>query len=181
MATMGKRARVSRFMLLQQGDYEGALAEIECALAISPNLAEAHGILGAVLNWSGRRKEARVSLEKSIRLDPRSPLLASRLLPMTASFYLSGEYDAAVETAKRTIRSNPDFGNIYRWLAAALGQLGRTGEAKEALEKAIAMEPGSFDLHVRRRVPWQRPKDHTHLVEGLRKAGWRGESGCTPN
>jgi tetratricopeptide (TPR) repeat protein len=72
-------------MTLWQADYEGALAEIEAALAISPNLADAHGVLGSVLNWSGRRKEARVALEKSIRLDPRNPNLAIRLLAVTVN------------------------------------------------------------------------------------------------
>ena len=54
---------------------------------------------------------------------------------------LYAEYGAAVEVAKRAIRSYPDFPNSYRWLAAALGQLGRTEEAKEALEKAIEVLP----------------------------------------
>jgi adenylate cyclase len=29
-------------------------------------------------------------------------------------------------------------------------------------------------MYVRNRVPWFRPEDHAHLVEGLRKAGWGG-------
>jgi hypothetical protein len=29
-------------------------------------------------------------------------------------------------------------------------------------------------LHVRNRVPWMRPEDHAHMLEGLRKAGWQG-------
>jgi len=74
--------------------------------------------------------------------------------------------------AKQVVRSNPDYPLAYRWLAAALGQLGRTAEAKEALEKAIAIWPASFDLYVRR-VPWHRPQDHAHMLEGLRKAGWK--------
>ena len=88
--------------------------------------------------------------------------------------YFSREYVAAVESAKRAIRSYPDFPNTYRWLAAALGQLGRTEEAKEALEKAISIAPGSFDMYVRGRVPWMRPEDHAHMIQGLRKAGWKG-------
>jgi tetratricopeptide (TPR) repeat protein len=72
---------------------------------------------------------------------------------------LSGEYDAAVEAAKRGIRAYPDHSNQYRWLAAALGQRGRVEEAKEALAKAIAMAPAAFDMFVRRRVPWHRPED----------------------
>ena len=93
---------------------------------------------------------------------------------MALGLYFSREYAAAVEVAKRAIRSYPDFPNTYRWLAAALGQLGRIEEAKKALEKAMAIVPGSFDMYVRNRVPWMRPEDHAHMIEGLRKAGWQG-------
>ena len=94
---------------------------------------------------------------------------------MALGLYFSGKYEAAVEAAKRAIRSNPNFPlNPYRSLTAALGQLGRTAEAKEALAKAIAVSPASFDMYVRNRVPWMRPEDHAHMVEGLRKAGWEG-------
>ena len=29
-------------------------------------------------------------------------------------------------------------------------------------------------LYVRKGVPWMRPEDHAHMLEGLRKAGWEG-------
>ena len=79
-----------------------------------------------------------------------------------------------MEVANRAIRSYPDFPLAYRWLAAALGQLGQTEEGRKALEKAIAISPTSFDMYVRDRVPWMRPEDHAHMLEGLRKAGWQG-------
>ncbi len=88
--------------------------------------------------------------------------------------YYSGDYEAAVETARQLIRAYPNRPNSYRWLAAALGQLGRTEEARGALEKAMAVAPPLFDIYVRNRVPWMRPEDHAHMVEGLRKAGWIG-------
>jgi adenylate cyclase len=160
--------------LQARGELEGALAEIERALAISPNLALAHGHRGATLIFSGRPKEGLAALETCIRLDPRDPFLAVRLLHVTCGLYFSREYEAAIAAAKRLIRSYPDFPMIYRWPAAALGQLGRTAEAKEALEKAISLAPAAFDMYVRKRVPWFRPEDHAHLVDGLRKAGWAG-------
>jgi adenylate cyclase len=91
------------------------------------------------------------------------------------SFYFAHEYEAAFEAATRAIRSYPDYPHPHRWRAAARGQLGRTSEAKEALEKAISVVPGSFDMYVRERVAWMRPEDHAHMLEGLRKAGWRAE------
>jgi len=161
-------------LLMRRGDFPGAVAEIESALAISPNLADAHGALGSVLTRSGHPREGRIALEKCIRLDPHNPNNNLQLLVITISYYLSHEYDAAVEAAKRGIRAYPDHSNQYRWLAAALGQTGRIEEAKEALAKAIAIAPVAFDMFVRRRVPWHRPEDHAHMLEGLHKAGWQG-------
>jgi adenylate cyclase len=158
--------------MLRHGDYEGALAEVEIALVISPNLALAHGTHGETLIFSGRPKEGLAAVQTSIRLDPHDPKLPFRLNNLALGLYLSGEYEAAVEAAKRAIRANPDLPLAYRWLAAALGQLGRSAEAKEALEKAIAIAPATFDMYVRQRVPWHRPEDHAHMLDGLRKAGW---------
>jgi len=87
------------------------------------------------------------------------------------ALYYSGEYGAAIETANRAIRANPKYPNPYRWRAAALGQLGRIEEAKRALEEAIAIAPASFDMYVKENVPWRRPEDYAHMIEGLRKAG----------
>jgi adenylate cyclase len=160
--------------LQARGELEGALVEIERALAMSPNLAAAHGHRGATLIFSGRPKEGLAALETCIRLDPRDPFLSVRLLHIACGLYFSREYEATVEAAKRLILAYPDFPMIYRWPAAALGQLGRVAEAKEALEKAVSLAPTAFDMYVRNRVPWFRPEDHAHLVEGLRKAGWEG-------
>jgi len=153
--------------LMVRGDYQGALAEIERALAISPNLASAHGVHGAVLMWSGHPKEGRVALENSIRLDPRHPGLGLHLHNVAISYYLTGEYDAALEAARRAISAYPDLPNTYLWFTAALGQAGRIEEAKGALEKAIAIAPASFDMFARRRAHWHLPEDHAHMLEGL--------------
>jgi adenylate cyclase len=161
--------------LCRRGDYEGARAETERALSMSPNLALAHAVLGQTLVFSGRPDEGVAALRTSIRLDPRAPELRFRLNQVALGLYFSGKYEAAVEAAKRAIRSYPDFPNAYRWLAAAMGEMGRTAEAKEALEQAIAIAPGSFDMYVRGRVPWMRPEDHAHMLDVLRKAGLLGK------
>src|SRR5467141_4040607 len=79
-----------------------------------------------------------------------------------------------VEAAEQAIRANPDFPVSRFWLPAALGQLGRTAEAREALEKAIAIGPRLFDVYVRQQVAPFRPEDYAHMLEGMRKAGWNG-------
>ena len=64
-------------------------------------------------------------------------MLPSRLMHMAIGFYFCREYETAAEVAKQAIRSNPDYPLTYRWLAAALGQIGQIEEAKESLQKAI--------------------------------------------
>jgi adenylate cyclase len=141
-------------------------------LAISPNLADAHGALGVVLTYSGRPKEGLPALKTCIRLDPRAPSLVYRLFQIAQALYFCREYAAAAEAARQAIRSFPDRAASYRVLAAALGQMGRTAEAKEVLEKAIAIAPATFDAYIRGhvRVPGRR-EDDAHMLEGLRKAG----------
>ena len=159
--------------LRRRGDYAGGLTEAERALAISPNLADAHAMRGAILIFSERLTDGVEALEQSIRLDPRDPRSAMRLNQIALARYFSREYEGTIEAANEAIRSYPDFPNSYRWLAAALGQLGRIEEAKEALERAITIAPAGFEMYIRR-VPWMRPEDHAHMLEGLRKAGWQG-------
>jgi adenylate cyclase len=158
--------------LVARGDHQGACAQAERALAICPNLAAAHGALGVALAYSGRPAEGLAALETCIRLDPRDPSLVNRLNQVALAHYFCRNYEASVEAAERAIRSFPTFPSPYRWLAAALGELGRTAEAKAALEKAIAVSPDQFDFQVRERPPWFRPEEHTHMLDGLRKAGW---------
>lgn len=160
--------------LFMFGDHKGALAESERALAMSQNLTIAHETLGIALIYSGRANEGLAALQRYLRLDPRDPTLALGLLQIAVGHYFCAEYEPALDAAERVIRSYPDFPLTYRWLAATLGQLGRTEEAKSALEKALTMAPSSFDFYVRGRAPWFRLEDHAHMLEGLCKAGWKG-------
>ncbi|MDR3421440.1 MAG: adenylate/guanylate cyclase domain-containing protein [Xanthobacteraceae bacterium] len=158
--------------LVARGDHQGARAQAERALAICPNLAAAYGAPGVALAYSGQPTKGLAALETCIRLDPRDPSLMNRLNQIALAHYFCRDYEATIEAAKQAIRSFPDFPSPYRWLAAALGELGRTAEAKAALEKAIAVSPDSFDFQVRERPAWFRPEEHAHMLDGLRKAGW---------
>ena len=156
------------------GDHDGGKVVAERALALSPNLTAAHATLGAVLVFSGHPKEGIEALERSLRLDPRDPRAAHRLLRVAIGHYFCGDYNAAIAGARELIRSHPEFPLPYRWLAAGLGQLGRTVEATAALEQAKAVAPAAFELYVRNCPPWFRREDYEHMLDGLRKAGWEG-------
>jgi adenylate cyclase len=154
----------------------------ECALlalAISPHLDRAVSLKGGILIFNGQAAEGRNALLTALRLNPRDPgRIVSRLNTIAISYYYEGDYAAAAEAARRAMARYPIArypNNLmpYRWLAAALGQLGQTDEAHEALHTAMTTDPKDFDRFVRNRVPWHRPEDYEHMLDGLRKAGWQ--------
>jgi adenylate cyclase len=107
-------------------------------------LADAHGALGVTLTFAGRPKEGLAALETCIRLDPHAASLVYRLVQVAVALYFCREYAAAVEAMKPAIRSFPPRSVHYTYLAAALRQLGRTEEARQALEKAISIAPAEI-------------------------------------
>jgi adenylate cyclase len=169
-------------VLRARGQLAMALTEAENALAINPNLALAHRARAGALIFSGNRAEGIAAAQTSLKLEPRATWTAAIMNWIACALYLSTGYAGSLSTgyagsvdaAKRAIQSYPGYMLPHRWLVAALGQLGCFDEAKVALDKAIAVAPGSFDRYVRNRAPWMRPEDYDHMLDGLRKAGWEG-------
>jgi Flp pilus assembly protein TadD len=124
------------------------------------------------LLYSDRRQEGRDAIERHLRLSPRDPARPIRLSQVAASLYLDGNYADAMTTAQRVVWQYPRHPTAYRWLAASLGQLGRSAEAAAALEHLQTIAPASFDMYVRQR-PQYCSIEHAPLVEGMRKAGWK--------
>jgi adenylate cyclase len=159
--------------LFSSGDFKAASDHAQQALSISPSCAFAQHTRGAILLFSGHPAEGREILLLARRLDPR--LLGAVIQAQIAmSYYYVSDYEDAVSTLGSLLSERPDHPWAYRWLAAALGQLGRTDEARDALSKAIATAPEAFYAFLRNRPPWVRPEDYEHMLDGLRKAGWEG-------
>jgi adenylate cyclase len=155
------------------GDYASGFDHVERALSINPNCAMAYYFKGWLQIFTGQPAEGRDATLRSIRLDPRRasyPFVRSQI---AMSYYIEGDYETAADEAARVIADRPDHPYAYRWLAAALGQLGRSDEARVALDNAIATAPDVFRMYVEQRVPWMGQAVYDHMLEGLRKAGWR--------
>jgi adenylate cyclase len=76
--------------------------------------------------------------------------------------------------ARRAIALDAADAEARSCLAAVLLRRGDYEGALAEAERALAMAPASFDIYLRQRPLWQRPEDHAHMLEGLRKAGWQG-------
>jgi adenylate cyclase len=155
------------------GDHAACAGYAERALSINQNCVLAYRAKGWTQIFTGRPAEGRDTIMNGIRLDPRLGSNPSVRSIIAMSYYFEHDYEATVAAATRLITDNPDHPWAYRWLAAALGQLGRVDEARAALDKAIEAAPDSFRLFAEQRMPWMRQAVHDHMLEGLRKAGWR--------
>jgi adenylate cyclase len=158
--------------------YQGALDNVvelaRRALSVNPNCARAYVILGLGLIFSGHTAEGREAISVFERLSPRDPTIMIARRQIVVSHYFDRDYERCVDAARRLLSADPALPLNYRWMAAALGQLGRTEEARAALEKSITVSPGEYDVYVRNRIPWMRPEDYEHMLDGMRKAGWDG-------
>jgi adenylate cyclase len=162
------------FATVLNGSSEGVSERLAFALACNENSTYANAVQGLVLTRSGQPSKAREYLRTALRLNPRDPRNALFMHWIEVSYYFEHDYANATAAARQAIALHPRYPQPYRYLAAALGQLGNTNEAQEALDKAIAISPQGFALYVRSRPPWFRPEEHEHLLDGLRKAGWQG-------
>lgn len=153
-------------------EYEDAAAYLEEAIRINPSFAQAYFALGFTLIVSGRPGEAIPYLERATNLSPRDPHLAS-FYAMHALAYLSlDQLDVAEVYARRTTRAP----NTNQWpfaiLASVLGLMGRTQDARRAVDGLLERYPGYTVATARSDFFFCGDHDliECHL-DGLRRAG----------
>jgi TolB-like protein len=160
--------------LWTQRDYDRALAEATRAAELNPSSTLARLFVSCVLEFGGRPAEAIPGLKAVLRLDPFSPLLSFAHADLAISHLLLRELEEAVAAAEEGIRFNPANVRARQRLAAALGHLGRTGEAQEALGELLRRQPDFSLGYVDSTYPFRLAEDRRFFLDGLRKAGWRG-------
>ena len=152
---------------------ERGIAEFEEAISLNPSFAAAHVLLGQMYLYAGRREEAIERAEKGIHLSPSDPRLYIWLVALAGANYQMRHYQEAVEAGRRSWSLNRNYPHGLRYVVAGLAQLGRIEEAQAALAELRLMDANlEFSASVFRRV-WPNPADVDHLLEGLRKAGFK--------
>ena len=128
---------------------------------------------GWLLMNSGKPTEGRESFQFAMRIDPRSALDVMVRSHIVETYYMERDYENAVVAARRLVADRPDHPWAYRWLAAALGQLGPERRSSGCTGQGDRGRSGRFHLFVRQRVPWMRQVDYDHMLDGLRRPDGR--------
>ncbi len=124
----------------------------EKAVELKPDSAEYHRVLGTLcgqvipanvlagLKW-GRCAQDEVA--KAVQLDPKASInyvsrgVGNYYLPST----LGGGVELAIKDFQKAIELDPKSADAYVWLGIALRKANRNGDARKALEKAVALNP----------------------------------------
>jgi len=128
-----------------QEAYAKAREAVDRALALSPDLATAHGARGyllliADLDWHGAEAEYRRALE----LAPNDAQAKSDYGMLLVTF---GDVDHAIELTRQALATEPLRASYYNWLAMYLSGLNRLDEAERAIRRAIELQPGAATYH----------------------------------
>jgi adenylate cyclase len=148
--------------------YDKAIAECERAVSLDPNSAENIIRSGMVLNSAGRAEEAIPYLQNAIRLNPLPP--AIYFVQLAISYRDSGQYEKAIEAAKRALQREPNNQWSYIHMAVSYIRLEQEKEARAAAAEILRINP-KFSLERYAKIlPFPQPIAD-RIVEDLRKAG----------
>lgn len=149
----------------RNAQHERALAAFEHAKALDANSAYALSGLAAVYIAQHKPIEARLELERAVRLDPsledadwladelaRNDEFARLYSPLGWAWYSKGDYTRAEADFRRAVEKDPLEPTAKRGLALALIQRGKLDEGKELMGKYVATLP-------KKESPWGAASD----------------------
>lgn len=139
------KAYVALFKLLHKMGRLDQLEEVAMKAAqVIPEFGEAYFYAGLTQTMTRRWKEARVSYEKALQLNPNSTQL---ILSLTSCLTHLGEYDRAFELLEKSEKLDRKSLSYNYTLAVLLQASARLDEAVEALNRAIIVDPQSHICH----------------------------------
>jgi cellulose synthase operon protein C len=130
---------------LGAGDTNGAISSYKRAYELAPNSMPILSRYLSLLNTGKYFDEARGVLQGAVARDPRNAALQADLIRVEAQ--ING-VDAAIAKAHALAKDDPDS-NIYDVVSAELYEkAGRTADAIEVIEKAVAAKPSDDGLAI---------------------------------
>lgn len=115
----------------------------ERAVALAPDLAEAHVRAAQYYLHAGDPNAARMHIARATALDPEEPLLVGRSLTRIVS---EGRLEDAIELQRGVVATDPLSANNRGTLGNLLMMVGRLTEAQAELERALELGPAAVGV-----------------------------------
>lgn len=128
-------------MLMAEGKYQQAAADLQSAIKSDPNCARCYYFLGVTQTSLGLADLAKTSLARARELAPQMPDAAAALANLAVQ---SGNPDEALALAGSALKANPDLVTAYVTQARALISKGQLAQAEAPLEEALKRDAASL-------------------------------------
>lgn len=123
-----------------RGESQTAEHLFRLAVELEPNMAAALTNLGNLVYRQGELPEARSLYERALEHDPQQPEARYNLANLLEDL---GETELAIAELRRVCSAAPEFADAHYNLGIMLAQVGGTTQAKECLERYLALDGGS--------------------------------------
>jgi tetratricopeptide (TPR) repeat protein len=134
-------------LLIKRRDWDGVVTVSRQALALNPDLAEAHLHLGVGLGRKGAWQQARAAYRKALELNPD---LVEAHYNLGELFRERGQLDQAVPALEQAIRLAPADADAHLGLGNAWQDQGKLDAALASYARALELDPGLAIAHSRR-------------------------------
>ena len=152
-------------------DYETALTAFDRSFALSSSSALALSYSSIVRAWKGDDAIAVEQANRALRLSPFDPWLYMPYIGLAYAHFAAGRLEETVAAASLATQSNPRFSVPQILHAAALGGLGRSEDAKAAVQRLVELQPGITVATAILSARYINPKNIAALENALRRAG----------
>lgn len=131
-------------LMVRQQKVEAAVPQIEAALKLEPRLTMAHFLLGEIDLYQSNPQGAIAEFQKELAVNPTLWLVYWRL---GDAYMRLTKYDDAETVLKKAIWLNEASPGAYMLLGEIALKKGDPSLASGFLERALALDPQSFDAH----------------------------------
>lgn len=162
------------WILLEFGEEDQAIEEIERGIEINSNFAILYGGMADVLSYKGRSEEAIEHAMLALRLNPMDPANFFRFISIARANFCLGKYPKAIEWAKKALQRRHDFHEGHVVLIASLSAQGDMERASDALTKYLKFHPDTTATSIVKlgsTAIQLQPLDRKKVIELLIKAG----------
>ena len=153
------------------GDLDGAVALVDRAQVLNPNLAAAWFLGGFLRALRGEPDSAIEHFAHAMRLSPLDPEMFRMQGGIALAHLCAGRFDAASSWAEKAFRESPSFLAAISVVAASHALAGRTDDARRAMDHLRRLDPALRISNLKDWLPIRRPEDLATFAAGLRKAG----------
>jgi TolB-like protein len=153
------------------GEVDGAIALVDKALVLNPNLASAWFLGGFLRAERGDPDAAVEFFTRAMRFSPLDPEMFRMQAGMALSHLLAGRFDIASSWAEQSFRQLPSFLVAVAIIAASHALAGRTEQARTAVEHLRVLDPTFRVSSLADWIPIRRPEHLARFEMGLQLAG----------